>query len=197
MKENCSDLKQTETICIASDEDVIEDSPDVKVLKKRNHKTVDDNLVLNEIINESLDKKRKRNKESDCFDCEANDKGESASSSTQKKKYVKVKSSEELFGTSRIDKMAPKKQTPVKSTSFSKKSPKSRENTPIKQKRTPVKLFSKSPKVNDFNVQVIENFIKITPSKSNKKTISSTPTKSSKKRQNLILNYISPSTSNR
>lgn len=194
---NNSDLKQTETICIPSDEDVIENSPAVKVVKKRDRKVVDNNLISNEITNDSQNNKRKRSNERDCVESKLNISVESPSKQIQKNKYIRVKSSEELFESSSKQKTPSKKQTPVKSPNYNKKSSKSRENTLYRKQRTPVKLFLKSPKVNEFDVQVLENFVKITPSKSNKKAFSSPSRKSSEKKQNLISIYISPTTSNK
>lgn len=64
-------------------------------------------------------------------------------------------------------------------------------------KRTPVKLFSRSPKVADFNVQVIKDFVKITPNKSRSANVVTTPVKSTDKKQKSILDYASPKASRR
>ncbi|XP_017768240.1 PREDICTED: DNA replication ATP-dependent helicase/nuclease DNA2 [Nicrophorus vespilloides] len=71
--------------------------------------------------------------------------------------------------------------------------------TPKKSPRkTPVKLFEKSPKVSTFQVDVIKNFIRVTPSKSHS-SISQEKLRlrSSEKKQQSILNYASPSASER
>lgn len=66
-------------------------------------------------------------------------------------------------------------QTPEKQT-IRKSSEKSNRRTPNKIKKiSPTKLFSKSPKsLHKFNVEVIEKFVTITPSKSNTKEDSET-----------------------
>lgn len=91
--------------------------------------------------------------------------------------------------------------------SINKKSPmRSRPKTPKKlnihinsPRKTPTKtrsaekLFEKSP-TNGFNVEILENFVRVTPSKSSVKS-KSPASHSSSKRQLSILNYISPSKS--
>lgn len=86
------------------------------------------------------------------------------------------------------------------------RSPRKRIPTPSKRVTTPnkitptKKLFDKSPKrLEDFNVQVIENFVKITPSKSNKK-LDSTDARTNKtpeKIQSSLIPYLSPSPKNK
>lgn len=65
--------------------------------------------------------------------------------------------------------------------------------TPDKSKSA-VKFLNKSP-IDNFNVEVFQNFIKITPSKSSAKSKMVTPNKSPTKKQHSILEYISPSPS--
>ncbi|KAJ8949315.1 hypothetical protein NQ318_006740 [Aromia moschata] len=68
--------------------------------------------------------------------------------------------------------------------------------TPSKQKRTPKKLFERSPNnLNEFNVQILNSFIKITPSKNNKVDPDVEFVKSSEKKQSSILKYLSPDVS--
>ncbi|CAG9821751.1 unnamed protein product [Phaedon cochleariae] len=78
--------------------------------------------------------------------------------------------------------------------------PKSPRKTPNKVKRTPKKLFEKSPdNLNKFNVQVIADFIKITPSKSNINPTEDDDVifvKSTDKIQSSILKFVSPVASN-
>ncbi|KAJ8924803.1 hypothetical protein NQ315_000957 [Exocentrus adspersus] len=71
------------------------------------------------------------------------------------------------------------------------------EDSPSKTKKTPKKLFGKSPNgVHKYNVQIIENFIKITPVKSQKVEPDVVFVSSSeKKKQSSILRYLSPSPS--
>ncbi|XP_049819386.1 DNA replication ATP-dependent helicase/nuclease DNA2 isoform X2 [Aethina tumida] len=134
---------------------------------------------------------------------------------TPTKRMLSVKTPEKLLTPSALreyhtpDKN-PFKKTPVKSPAakklvfnpddyiVKKNSPtptkKSNEKTPLKGKRTPKKLYETSPKnLQDFNVQVIENFVKITPSKSStKRPEVEVIFKSSEKKQCSILNYMSP-----
>lgn len=87
-----------------------------------------------------------------------------------------------------------------------RRSPRKRTPTPNKRITTPnkitptKKLFDKSPKrLEDFNVQVLENFVKITPSKSNKK-LDSTNSKTNQtpeKIQSSLVPYLSPSPKNK
>lgn len=87
-----------------------------------------------------------------------------------------------------------------------RRSPRKRTPTPNKRISTPIKitptkkLFSKSPKhLENFNVQVIENFVKITPSKLNKKLGSPNvkPNKTPEKIQSSLIPYLSPSPNNK
>lgn len=79
----------------------------------------------------------------------------------------------------------------------------SRDKSPSTPKKTrkiksPQKQHSKSPKLNEFNVEVIRNFVKITPSKSSVKSSPIpivTVRTNSQKKQISILKYVSPSTS--
>ncbi|KAK9881525.1 hypothetical protein WA026_016406 [Henosepilachna vigintioctopunctata] len=65
-------------------------------------------------------------------------------------------------------------------------------------KTTPAKLFQKTPqKVSDFNVEIIQNFLKLTPSKSSLCSDNICSPVSSGQIQTSLLDYISPSTSNR
>lgn len=79
-----------------------------------------------------------------------------------------------------------KTPTPIK-VSVSKKG-----KTPQSNKKSPRKLFEKSPgKIKEFNVQVLEDFVKVSPSTSNKKIIlRGTPIKSPI--QGSIRQYMSP-----
>lgn len=90
--------------------------------------------------------------------------------------------------------VTPKKQTtPIKNLL--------EEKTPAKGKKTPKKLFEKSPNnLNNFNVQVIDSFIKLTPSKSSVDKTADNEVifvKSTEKKQSSILKYMSPSPSPR
>ncbi|KAG5878691.1 hypothetical protein JTB14_029759 [Gonioctena quinquepunctata] len=95
-------------------------------------------------------------------------------------------------------KTTPKKITPKKEQGSSSRAT---EVTPNKGKRTPKKLFEKSPtNINSFNVQVINDFVKITPSKKNIEKMSSSSDDvifvgSSDKKQGSILKYVSPAAS--
>ncbi|CAH0547646.1 unnamed protein product [Brassicogethes aeneus] len=67
------------------------------------------------------------------------------------------------------------------------------EKTPLKGKRTPKKLFEKTPeKLAEFNVEIMEKFVKITPSKSCKKESDVQFVKSSEKKQCSIKQFMSP-----
>lgn len=89
----------------------------------------------------------------------------------------------------------PTKQSPTKSNS---KKDSVEKTTPNKTKRTPKKLFERSPKnLNEFNVEVISDFVKITPSKSMNKDNDYIIVSSSEKKQVSILKYLSPNKSGR
>ncbi|CAH1985188.1 unnamed protein product [Acanthoscelides obtectus] len=73
--------------------------------------------------------------------------------------------------------------------------PKKANNSPQKttpNKRTPKKLFSRSPdNLNSFNVQVIKDFVKITPSKSNQRIeVDAKILSSSEKKQSTMFRYV-------
>lgn len=84
-------------------------------------------------------------------------------------------------------------RTPNKSSS--KKNYTDDQITPSKNRRTPKKLFQKSPKnLHEFNIEVISDFIKITPSKCMQKAEDDecVTINSGEKRQISILKYLSP-----
>lgn len=83
---------------------------------------------------------------------------------------------------------SPKKTTPIK---LSRRG----EITPSKARTS--KLFQKSPNdLETFKVHVIDDFVKITPSKSNSKSCDDVIfVRSSEKKQSSILSYMSPSAS--
>nr|XP_023014382.1 DNA replication ATP-dependent helicase/nuclease DNA2-like [Leptinotarsa decemlineata] len=95
-------------------------------------------------------------------------------------------------------KKTPKKTTPKKEHNSQSKKEKVTDVTPKKAKKTPKKLFEKSPvNVDSFNIQVIKDFVKITPSKSSVKSSTNETddviiVKSSEKTQSSILKYVSP-----
>lgn len=109
---------------------------------------------------------------------------------------------DEMIPNKKHRKMTPNKQTPKKNlhtTTNENNQINVTESTPSKTKKTPKKLFNKSPNVNEFNVQIIESFVKITPSKSqkNRPDVDVEFVRSSEKKQSSILKYISPTSSAR
>lgn len=107
---------------------------------------------------------------------------------------------DEMIQNKEHRKKTPKKQTPKKNhyTTNENFHTSLTETTPSKTKKTPKKLFDKSPNnVNEFNVQIIESFVKITPSKSQKSDPNVEFVGSSEKKQSSILKYISPTASAR
>ncbi|GJQ70844.1 hypothetical protein Trydic_g767 [Trypoxylus dichotomus] len=87
--------------------------------------------------------------------------------------------------TSNVEIVTPKK-SPAALISTPKKTPKSRSSE---------KLFSKSPTTSGFDIEVLKNFVRVTPSKSSIKSKFASPLKTSDKKQSSILKYVSPSPS--
>lgn len=72
------------------------------------------------------------------------------------------------FETTQAKALSPNlgRRSPTKSSNKKSSGEKNRDSTPSKQRKTPKKLFERSPtNLNEFNVQVLRNFVKITPTK--------------------------------
>lgn len=92
-----------------------------------------------------------------------------------------------ICNTSIIKSVTPEKR-------FNKQSPNSPGKKTPNRSKGPGKVLCKSPPATDFNVEIVKNFTKITPSKSSTEFgKDETPRKSSMKKQSSILKYISPS----
>lgn len=110
-----------------------------------------------------------------------------------------LQENEHLEKKIKLSNASPKKVLKEIQTTPEKKVTKStpRSISPSK-KSTPKKLFDRSPKhLESFNVQAIDDFVKITPSKSNKKVVCSTRVFdiTPEKMQSSLLRYLSPSPS--
>ncbi|XP_018569495.1 DNA replication ATP-dependent helicase/nuclease DNA2 [Anoplophora glabripennis] len=114
-----------------------------------------------------------------------------------KENHTLVSKVDEIIENKVNRKSTPKKRTPKESNNSANANQSNLTGkTPIKTKKTPKKLFDKSPNnVNEFNVQIIESFVKITPSKSQKNDPEVEFVSCSEKKQSSILKYISPTAS--
>ncbi|KAI4471143.1 dna2/nam7 helicase family [Holotrichia oblita] len=153
---------------------------------------IQNNKVLHTITNTDESSKRKRIDSEIEYTLETPKLGEN-----QPKKKHNAESENNIQSTSKFFEHDPstsnKEQVHRSSTLHTPKKFNISKKTPNKSK-SPARLFSKSP-IDSFNVEVIQNFVKITPSKSSGKSKMLTPNKSSKKKQHSILEYISPSPS--